>query len=275
MRLRKCRLVQAAAVCSLGVLSTSIARGGYTTINPATPPEMRIDQILDHIYSGTFIASGVDYNNGSITAHRLLDTQDGLGRGALPPATSLTYDSGSGSDPAPDATAQTVDQLWTADSVTAVAQARYAVYEQQFGFVEGATGNAYHSIFDISGSGFNVTGSGNFTNFSDQLFRFARTGVNARFTSQISDNSDNIDHMVTYRIDTQSSTGQGLGTGAVTTYLLFWEDKLPNDNPDYDYNDLVVEIQATNANSAPEPASIGLLALGGMSVLARRRRTNA
>ena len=87
------------------------------------------------------------------------------------------------------------------------------------------------------------------------------------FTSQNSDNPNSVDHMITFRID-----GPPSGAGnPVTTYLLFFEDLKPNQNPDMDFNDMVVEIRATRA-VAPEPASLSVLALTGIAAMRRTRR---
>ena len=91
-------------------------------------------------------------------------------------------------------------------------------------------------------------------------------GAILTFTSQNLDNPGGVDHMITYRIDQQSSANVG---ALVTTYLLFFEDLKPNQNPDMDFNDMVVEIRATQTQ-VPEPATFGLLGLSGL--LLRRKR---
>ena len=126
--------------------------------------------------------------------------------------------------------------------------------------------NYQHLLF-VNGSGFNNNETRDLDNMSNRIWRWARSGENGTFTSQNSDNPSGVDHMITYRIDSPSGLNAG---GLVTTYLLFFEDLKPNQNPDMDFNDMVVEIRATSTQ-VPEPAStFGLLGLSGL--LLRRKR---
>ena len=80
--------------------------------------------------------------------------------------------------------------------------------------------------------------------------------------------------MITYRIDQNSSVNTGNG-GLVTTYLLFFEDLKPNQHPDMDFNDMVVEIKATQTQ-VPEPAStFGLLGFTGLLLRPQARLTES
>lgn len=267
-------LMTAAALLIVTIigLSDGIARAAvFTTVNPATPPEKSTNEILSHIYGGTFVPVGVNYTNGVITATRIADNAAVGGRSIKP--LNLFDDNlggGNGDGVNTEPLADTTDQLWTADSVVATAQARYAVYTQKFGFFDGTSGGSYVPVFDVTGDGFNVTGAGSIANLGGHTWRWARAGGFFTFTSQNVDNPSSIDHMVTYRVDFNS--GGDLGSSTVTTYLLFWEDKAPNDNPppDYDYNDLVVEIRASRTD-VPEPASAALGAAAMMLVATMRR----
>jgi MYXO-CTERM domain-containing protein len=264
-------IAMVAVILVTGLGLSSAARAAiFTVVNPPPFPEKNTSEILSHIYGGNFTQAGLDYTNGVITAHRIADGA-GSGRSMRPLnlfENDLPGNPGGGLDTDPPV--DTTDQLWTADSVVATAQARYALYSQRFGFFDGTSGGSYIPIFDVTGSDFNVSGAGSIANLGGHTWRWARAGTNfAPFTSQNSDNPLSVDHMVTYRIDFSSS---GLGSTTVTTYLLFWEDKAPNDNPDYDYNDLVVEIRASRTD-VPEPAS-ALGAAGILAAAAMRRRRN-
>jgi len=267
------RLSALATSAVLLILVLGLAPSGwaavFTQVNPAIPPEQSTNAILSHIYGGTFVPAGVDYTNGVITAHRIADNVSSEGRASGP---MNLFDPRIGGDGGTVNTGvDTTDQQWTADAVVATAQARYAVYNQAFGYFDGTSGGTYTPIFNVTGDGYNVTGAGSVGNLGGHIWRWARAGGFFTFTSQNSDNPSQIDHMVTYRIDFTGSGGN-LGQNIVT-YLLFWEDKAPNDNPppDYDYNDLVVEIRATRPD-VPEPATAtGAAMIAAVAMLRRRR----
>jgi len=259
-----------AALSVVGCFGIASARAGYTTVNPPPPGEKSTNEILDHIYGGTFLQAGVDYTNGVVVAHRIFDTAAAAGRGTRP--FNLLEDGDQSTAPLNTTGTDPTDQLWTADSVSCTAAARYALYNQNFGFFDGTSGGNYSPLFNLGGTGFNVSGSASIGNLGGHIWRWSRNGDNATLTSKNADNAAGIDHMVTYQINFISNTGGSApGSADVKTYLLFWEDKLPNDNPDYDYNDLVVEIRA-QSTSIPEPASaLGAASLALLAGLRRRR----
>ncbi|CAN5327645.1 hypothetical protein BH09PLA1_BH09PLA1_13300 [soil metagenome] len=257
------RLCGAVVVCLI-CLAVSPALAGFTTVNPPPGSEKSVKQILEHVYGGLFTPSGVDYDSPTIHATRINDTPDGGNRNPVVPL-SLIYDQNALNG----TNGFQTDQLWTADQVDAEAQARFAVFTQEFGFAEGTGAVNYQHLLYVNGSGFNNHETASLDNMSNRIWRWARSGENGTFTSQNSDNPASVDHMITYRID--SKTPRASGPGIVTTYLLFFEDLKPNQNPDMDFNDMVVEIRARSLIS-PEPASLGLLALGGLIGLRRNRR---
>src|SRR5262249_49025529 len=130
-------LVAMLAVILVTGLGLSSARAAiYTVVNPPPFPEKNTTEILSHIYGGNFTPVGLDYTNGVITAHRIADSA-GSGRSSRPLnlfESDLPGSPGGGLDTDPPV--DTTDQLWTADSVVATAQARYALYSQRFGFFD-------------------------------------------------------------------------------------------------------------------------------------------
>ena len=252
-----------AAVMVLGgcLAVSSPALAGYTTVGAPPSGEKSVREILSHVYGGSFAPSGsVNFNNGSLTATRIHDIPDPGNRDRTQPL-NLIYDP----NQLQAGTFQT-DQVWQADSVNATAEARFAVFTQEFGFADGVTVVNYQHLLFVNGSGFDQNDTTSISNLSGHTWRWARSGENGTFTSQNNDNPDGVDHMITYRIDQTPSLNAG---AIVTTYLLFFEDLRPNQNPDMDFNDMVVEIRATTT-PVPEPTSLGLIALSGL--LLRRKR---
>ena len=229
------------------------AFGGFTPIGPPHPGEDSHAQILSSIYGGNFTPAGsVDFSNGLLLAKRVDD-----------------FFFGEAGDPldmgGPTGGEDDTDQTWRAPFTNAIAEARFAAFEQSFGYFLGSSGGTFQELFDVEGEGYDVTGQAPLPVIANQLLRWGRNGDNGLFSSRIADNTDNQDHMVTYQIlDAVPTAGGG---DPRIRWVVFWED-IRSGEPfeDWDFNDLVVEITAI-----PEPASFasfGLLALLGM----RRRR---
>lgn len=214
-----------ATTLSLGALSASAAT--MTSIQPPAAGEASHAEILGSIFGGTFASTGLDFTNGVITAERVDDD---------------------------------ADQLWAGDLYATQAQARYAKFAQSFGYLDES--DAYTNLFDVVGYGTSVSGDAALA--SDGPIRFARDGSEGiRASTRPSDNTDGLDHVITYRINA--------GPGIEETYVLFFEDR-DADSPraDFDYNDLVVTV--TRTTNIPEPGALALIGLGGAMILGRRRR---
>jgi hypothetical protein len=247
----------------LGICATS-ALADFSTINQPPTAESGHAGIFSNAFGGTFTANGLDYSNGNgISAVRIEDT---FNPSLTPKATSpLSITGDVGND----------DQVWLADYQSASAEAIFAAFNQQFGYYLGSSpanspdGDTYHNLFNDTGSGFSVTGAASLSSLSGQTLRWARAGSNRVVSSLESDNADGMDHMVTYRIDGLPDESNG-----VDTWLIFFEDVFSFEGSDFDYNDLVVEIKATPMPdvSIPEPATSGLLLVGGLMALAKRRK---
>jgi hypothetical protein len=160
----------------------------------------------------------------------------------------------------------TLDQIWFPANGTATAVAKFAGFNQNFGYIpdlnsNGFSDDAFVSLFNVSGNGIfsgptSPFSSGN-VNF---LWALDPSGA-PLWTSQNSRNSDGLDHMVSWLI-----TG-GVGVG---NHVIAWED-LPGGG-DKDFNDLVLEVSLAPI-PVPEPSIIALFGLGLLGLgFARRRK---
>jgi hypothetical protein len=244
---RKTSFLTCAGIAVIAIASSAFA--GFTAIAPNPSSENSQAQILDHVYGGAFTLSpdGVDYSNGTLTIVRVSDT--------LP--------STSGSDnPGPNAT----DQLWHAGQVTAQAEAAFAEYPTSpFGYIPGTSGGSFTPLFNVSGSGYAVSGSGTFSPGTG-AFRFAGENAFGQLSSLPSDNADGKDHIVTYEVD-------GLADG-LKTWLLFFDDYGDNGHDgEFDFQDLVIQLKTSPVGSPnlPEPGSL-MMIVGTAAVLLSRVR---
>ena len=219
--------------------------------------EVNHEQILEGIYGGDFTKTNLDYSDGTITATRIQDINGNS------PINLCTGGSGD------------MDQVWDDGTAGTVAKARYAGDNQSFGYW--LNGGAYTKAFDVTGSGFSVSESAVITFDADDTWHWGRYGKNAPAGPHSSLESENpettdIDHMVTYKItglDQLSEDDPDYTT--YPTWLLFFEDRDAGDGQwdDFDYNDLVVEVQCV-----PEPLTVlgVFLGVSGLGAYIRRRR---
>lgn len=246
-----------ACAAAIGAASKT-ALASFTPINaPSWADEDARNKILGAQYGGTFTPTSpgsLDYTNGTITAVRVEDIYSTPTLPALPAALSTP------------ANGSLDDQLWQANFRLASAEAVFAALNQEFGYFDGAAGGSYVKLFNATGVKYAATGGADISSLSGHTLRWARGGSGRVWSSKISDNSDQQDHMVTYNI-------QGLNSNYIT-WLVLWEDLTTAEHSDWDFNDLVVEIKALPVVPIPEPVALMPLLIGGLLGM-RRRKANA
>jgi len=248
-------IVKSAAMAVGLVAGVSSAQAGVTTVQaPIYGGELSIAQILSGVYGETFAASGEDFVSAGITAKRMDDF------GIIGPLSTT------------GAVGSAADEVWQGSFTKATAKARYAGYNQEFGYIDGESGGTYTKLLDVVGNGTAPAVTGEAVDINvPGLFRLARGGQNGVFSSKALDNADSLDHMVTYQI-------QGLAdAGSFVSWMVFFEDLnqiAGVQSSDRDFNDLAVELKAAVV-PLPPAALMGLIGLAipaGMNVAKRFRR---
>jgi hypothetical protein len=235
------RLLVMAAV----LVTAATAEAAFTVVDPPFKSQLGQGQILEQIYGAQFARAGRNFTAGGIAAIRLKDAPFGRAQGM------------GERDPVG------VDQLWQGGLYTATVRARYAPQggDLSFGY-QGATGGAYHKLFDVTGFGLDAQGSSGLVDGRSLTWRWVESrGGSDTFSSLRTDNGGK-DYLVAYRV-----TGLA-DEKSWTTWVLFWENGFKN-NRSCDYNDLVVEVKAA---TMPLPGAMLLGMIGLCLVGCYQRR---
>lgn len=248
-------LSAAAGVVAVASVGTAAWAGGKTNVQNAPGGELGHHAIVQGIYGGAFSGSpAAGFNRAGPNSLTLLRVDD-LGSDILDLAGS---NMGTASD-----------KVWHDGVISMTAKARYAGYSQVFGMFAGETAGApFIPLINVGGSGMGVTGE--LANFDigaiSHTWRWGRAGDGSTFSSRDSDNPDGLDHMVSYKVE-------GLDNGFDATWLLFFEDLRSNQNSDWDYNDLVIEIHVmARGQVVPMPTAVNLGVAGLLGLAGVRRR---
>lgn len=278
----------AVAVLSVVGLAGAAWSQTYTNINP-TPHvnERSPNWIINHLGMGgdastnLWFGTAGTFNNQGATAAAVnslvfTGTQT-IGSTVSTVTVTRVADGGAGTvnpfallNPAANAN----DTTFRDGVVQSQLRARYASFQQEFGWMNGASTGApvasgpasttFNSLLTLTGDNNQVfLGPATTTVFSGE-FRFARRSPNSGdiVTSNPLDQGG-FDQMVMYRVDGL----QGLAGRAM--YLLFFEDIVRTG--DYDFNDLVVELVVAPLPSAAWAGFGGLGLVVAGAVLRRRR----
>ncbi len=149
------------------------------------------------------------------------------------------------------------DQLWHDGTGDYTVEIKIAGNTQEFGYRHNGS---YTMIEDnIGGKILPGTKTSKTVDLPDTAFEWILKSGGRTFSSDRSENADNLDYMLTWQVDYNDSD--------LSTWVYAWED-LPLRSSDVDYNDLVIEVAIAHA---PLPSSF-LMGLPVLAVSALRRR---
>jgi len=207
------------------LIAAGTADAGYTTTGGSG--EVSTLAIFQNLYGSGMSGAqwcGASYTDGTVTATRVEDYADPCSKPGTPGddlyLLSISLPS------------TATDQVWHDGVATITARARYAGYQQRFGY---DAGSGYVQILDVgSNSGFiDVSAEPIFFSPSAR-WQWVRKGSDRTWYSREGDNSDDMDHLITYYIT-------GLNDGKIT-WVLFWDDQ--TGGGDRDFNDFVLVVTA-------------------------------
>lgn len=244
---------------------------GYTNVGISSGSEPGQAAILHTIYGGTWSGTGAAlgavgntvFTNGTLTATRVHDDISGV------PGTNLIIANGDG--------AGVTDQTWQDGTTQFSAEVKYSALGQTL-WIDQTAGTTLMFGGPITADGFQSGKTGVVTLPFGTTWTFLRSDgvsggapaghVSSSLESANAAYDSGRDHMITYEITGLNRPGP--------TYLIAFED-IPAVDPqyvgsDYDYNDLVVEVQVV-----PEPFTmLGVLgAVGWVGHYLRKKRQEA
>jgi hypothetical protein len=163
--------------------------------------------------------------------------------------------------------ASITDQVWLNLNGGANIEAKYAGYTQNLGYIAGTSGLSFAPLTGtVTGNGFAGTLSGTLSTTLPPVssgltnFRWAdQTSGAPLWSSMINDNSDGLDHMVTFLITGGPSAGN---------YVIAFDDQFRGG--DGDFQDLVVEVNGVVPTPVPGAVLLGMLGLSVAGVKLRK-----
>ena len=164
------------------------------------------------------------------------------------------------------------DQIWFPANGSATAVAKFADFSEGVGYIPDLNGNnifddSFVPLFTVPGStdGIGLGGPSGTLNSGEVNFIWALDPSGApQWTSRPSENSDGLDHMVTWLI----VGNEDRPDNSVGNFVIAWEDLAGGG--DRDFNDIVVEADVA---PVPVPAAVWLFGSGllGLIGIARRK----
>ena len=160
-----------------------------------------------------------------------------------------------------------LDKIWVPANGSATTVAKFASFAQDFGYIpdldnDGFSNDSFVPLFTVPGgtNGIGLGGPSGTLNSGNVGFLWALKPSGAPlWTSLPSQNSDGLDHMVTWKI----TDGPAVGN-----WVIAWEDL--TGGGDRDFNDIVLEV---SLQPIPIPAAVWLFGSGllGLIGIARRK----
>ena len=238
------------AIVAGGLIASSSAHAGFTTIGKMGAGEDSQKQIFAHAYGGSWHQEGTDFYDGAISAKRMDDFL------SVPSVLNISHgDCG-----------YSTDQNWSGNkfTVTAIAKfsgnagTRHGRFTWPFAEPFGCPGMAMTSPQRARPSTWTAINS----NGREMATAAWKRSLN-------SDNADGRDHLITYVVN-------GLPGQSGPVWMLFFEDMnktstTPKNRTYADFNDLVVEVRPmVSAIPLPPAGWAGLFTLSGALVRGRK-----
>ncbi|MEL7238664.1 MAG: hypothetical protein AAGK78_07360 [Planctomycetota bacterium] len=242
------RLIAAAGLCLLG--SAGVASAGFT------PTQERLDELFAAQDSGPVFQPAPAMFTGLGDINTAEGDPDSIFSELFNADAEPVDNFKSGDYIIPDAGVylerieDARDPQWGLGAYTVRAVAKFSDNEQT------VSASDFGQLFTVSGSGFDVNGIANVPpptgDDISEAFNFERTGGESPEQSSIpGDNVGERDHLLTWQVLGLDENDNPVETGSTRRWLLFWEDldltaDLPEGRTASDYNDLVLEVLATD-----------------------------